>query len=298
MLEIQQFATFIAYATNRFFISFGFIIFQWLLLCRIVSQASMKSNVIILLLFFTITSSSLSSQEAFNINWKKEWTYIGAGIGSGIAGYYLLSQATPITNEEYLALDASQINRFDRIALSYNNGTTAKWSDYLSNGSSILPLLVYASKIRDKEWLESSIMYADVLMLNTGLVTISKYAIGRHRPFLYDEGKTKTSFGISDSASFYSGHTSFAASNSFFAAAIFQRAYPDSPAVPYVYGIAATIPAVTGYLRVRSGVHFPSDVIIGYAAGAAVAFAVIQVHKKDDIALTASASTLGLTYTF
>ena len=269
-----------------------------LFLPRILLQASMNSNVIILLLFFTINSFSLSSQDAYDINWNKEWKYIGTGVGTGLLGLYLLNQASPISREEYLSLDPSQINRFDRIAVSLESGISAKLSDYFANGSAVLPLLVYSTKFRDKEWIESAIMYADVVMINAGLVTISKYAIGRHRPYLYDSGKKRTSFGVSDSAAFYSGHTSFASSNSFFAAAIFQRAYPNSPAIPYVYGVAASVPLVTGYLRVRSGVHFPSDVIVGYAAGAAVAFAVIQVHKKDDIELTAGSNGIGLTWTF
>ncbi len=241
---------------------------------------------------------SVYSQEAFNINWKKEWAYMGAGVGTCLVGYYLLDAAEPATMEAYLNLDGSKINGFDRIALNYNSAPASEWSDYLSNGSSILPLLVYISKVRDKKWLESSIMYFDVLTLNTGLVTISKYAVGRHRPFLYDDEKARTSFGVSDSASFYSGHTSFASSNCFFAAAIFQRAYPDSPAVPYVYGIAATIPAITGFLRVRAGSHFPSDVIVGYAAGAAVAYSVIQVHKKDHLDLQITNNGIGLSWTF
>lgn len=259
----------------------------------------MKSNVIILILFFTLIGShSIFSQKAYDINWNNEWKYMSAGIASNIAGYYLLQKFEPISYEEYLNLDGSKINSLDRIALSFNSGSSAEWSDYLSNYSSVLPLLVYASKIRNKEWLESSIMYFDVLTLNTGLVTMFKYGVGRHRPYLYSKGREPNSFGKSDSAAFYSGHTSFASSNCFFAAAIFHKAYPESIAVPYVYGIAATIPAVTGYLRVRGGAHFPTDVITGYFAGAAVAFSVIYVHKRDDLEMGMTEDGVGIVWTF
>lgn len=244
-------------------------------------------------------SDSLFCQEAYKINWKNEWKYMSVGVGSNLAAYYFYNKAETISYDQYLALDESKVNRFDRIAFSYNSAKADSWSDYLSNGSSILPVLVYISKVRDKKWLESSIMYFDVLTLNTGLVTMFKYGVGRHRPFLYQAGRQPGSrFSKTDSASFYSGHTSFASSNCFFAAALFHKAYPQSPAVPYVYGIAATLPAVTGYLRVRGGAHFPSDVITGYFAGAAVAFAVIQVHKRDDIQLTSSENGVGLVWKF
>ncbi len=258
----------------------------------------MKSNVIILILFFIFNSNSLFSQEAFDINWKRELGYIGGSIGVGLTGYYLLSIAEPITLDEYINLDGNTINRFDRIALRYDDSRFSELSDYVANGSAVLPLLVYASKFGDKEWLESSIMYFDLLTLNAGLVTIAKYSFNRHRPYLFELEKTRADFGITDSASFYSGHTSFAASNSFFAAALFQRAYPASRAIPYVYGIAATVPAITGYLRVRSGVHYPSDVIVGYAVGAAVAFAVIKIHARDDIELRAGGEGAGIVWTF
>ena len=260
----------------------------------------MKSNVIILLLFFImIVNSSADCQEAYEINWKNEWKYMSAGVGSNVLGWYLFQQTEPLTYEEYSVLDGSKINRFDRIALDFNSLQSDELSDYFSNGSAILPLLVYASKIRDKEWLQSSIMYFDVLTLNTGLVTMFKYGVGRHRPYLYQQNRpVGSSFGRADSASFYSGHTSFASSNSFFAAGIFHRAYPESPAVPYVYGVAAAIPAVTGYLRVRGGAHFPSDVIVGYAAGAAVAFSVLYVHKRDDLEIGMTADGVGLVWRF
>jgi len=48
---------------------------------------------------------------------------------------------------------------------------------------------------------------------------------------------------------------------------------------PIVWTAAATIPAITGYLRVRGGRHFPTDVIGGYIVGAAVGCLVPHLHR-------------------
>ena len=70
------------------------------------------------------------------------------------------------------------------------------------------------------------------------------------------------------------------AANTFFAAKVFSDYYPDSKWKPVVWTAAATIPAITGYLRVKGGRHFTTDVITGYAVGAAVGYLVPHFHKK------------------
>ena len=38
-------------------------------------------------------------------------------------------------------------------------------------------------------------------------------------------------------------------------------------------------PALTGYLRVDSSNHFPTDVIVGYIIGAGIGFLIPELHK-------------------
>ena len=47
-----------------------------------------------------------------------------------------------------------------------------------------------------------------------------------------------------------------------------------------VWSVAAGIPAITAYLRVESGQHFPTDVLAGYAVGAFTGWIVPHLHKK------------------
>jgi len=148
-------------------------------------------------------------------------------------------------------------------------------------------------------WRHSSIMLLELAMFNFAVNNITKYGFQRPRPYVYNAvlqpGETLSK---TVRTSFVSGHTSFAASNSFFAAALFQRAYPDSPFVPYVYLTASAVPIATGIYRVRAGKHYYSDVIAGSITGAAVAYLVVQLHKRDDIFIRSTNQGIGLVKVF
>ena len=44
--------------------------------------------------------------------------------------------------------------------------------------------------------------------------------------------------------------------------------------------LAAAVPAVVGYNRLKAGKHFLSDNLIGYLVGSSVGILVPQLHKK------------------
>ena len=48
-----------------------------------------------------------------------------------------------------------------------------------------------------------------------------------------------------------------------------------------IWSVAALYPAITGYLRVDSANHFPTDVIVGYAVGAGIGFLIPELHKVE-----------------
>ena len=79
---------------------------------------------------------------------------------------------------------------------------------------------------------------------------------------------------------FFSGHTSVTASNFFFTAKVFSDYFPDSKLKPYIWSVAAIAPAITAYLIVKAGRHYKTDVITGYAVGAAIGFLVPHLHRK------------------
>jgi membrane-associated phospholipid phosphatase len=78
--------------------------------------------------------------------------------------------------------------------------------------------------------------------------------------------------------SFFSGHSSMTACNTFFAAKIWSDMHPNSKLKPWVWTAAAAVPAYAALQRVQAGKHYPSDVIVGLAVGAAMGYLIPQIH--------------------
>ena len=60
---------------------------------------------------------------------------------------------------------------------------------------------------------------------------------------------------------------------------MFDDLYTTSNARRYLWATAAIVPAIQGYLRVRAGKHFVTDVVVGYLIGAAVGLLVPSLHR-------------------
>jgi membrane-associated phospholipid phosphatase len=104
----------------------------------------------------------------------------------------------------------------------------------------------------------------------------------RNRPYVYDvNSPAEEKYKTGARHSFYSGHTSFAASNSFFTARVFSEYLTNSTTKTLIWTAAALIPAVTGFSRVNSHNHFPTDVIVGYIVGAAIGYLIPELHKYE-----------------
>lgn len=228
-----------------------------------------------------ISSTQIQAQSPYEFNWKKETGYLAVGgISSGL-GIYLRSQTTVLTISEIERLNGTSINSFDRIATDKYSASARNASDVFWAGSHVLPLLFLANKKSRKDFSTIAALYGETFLINGGITSLTKYTIRRSRPFVYNDiVPIEKKLEKNARTAFFSGHTSFTAANTFFIAKVFSDYYPDSNWKPLIWGLAATIPAATGYFRVAGGKHFPTDVITGYVVGAAVGFLVPHWHRK------------------
>ena len=186
-----------------------------------------------------------------------------------------------MTIEELENLNIYSINKLDREATNHFSLKAHETSDYFWYGSQTLPLLFLAGEKSRNEFGKIMVLYAEAAILNSGLTLLTKYTVRRLRPFNFDpETSLDKKTGVNARASFFSGHTSITATNSFFAAKVFSEYYPNSRWKPVVWTAAATIPAITAYLRVRGGRHYPTDVITGYIVGAAGGYLIPHWHRN------------------
>ena len=139
--------------------------------------------------------------------------------------------------------------------------------------------------------LVDAVMYAESLMLTSMLTVITKIAVRRPRPIDYVNcGSTDTAPGgacTNDTnlqLSFFSGHASAAGAMSATAtylAFVRSGAHSARPWITLVVGTALT--AFISYERVRSGEHFPTDVIVGSMTGAAIGVLVPHLHRRPHL---------------
>ncbi len=236
-------------------------------------------------------------QKIYELGWKKDGFIAGAAIGIFAADLLLFDNA-PITAEEINALNRDELWRIDRPA-TFNFSPSARTaSDYFRTALTIAPLSLYLSKRLRANGAEYIAMYAETIALNLALTNIVKSSIRRIRPFIYNpEVPTERKIIRTAKRSFFSGHVSHTASMSFFTAKVFSDLHPDSGWRHAVWAGAIIAPALTGYFRYEAGRHFPSDVIVGYAVGAAIGYFIPKLHQvmdKNDISIIGAERGIGL----
>jgi membrane-associated phospholipid phosphatase len=222
-----------------------------------------------------------NSDDPYYLSLKREMLYGGTGALSLGIGTYLQNNLDAPLRRDLKISTYGQVNAFDRIGSNFELGNSGKLSDYGLYAGVALPGLLLLNEATRSDIGKITILYAETMAIAGGLTNITKTGFARPRPYVYGPGWIPDKeLSSGDQAAFVSGHTSLSAAGSFFFARVFSDYHPDSKLKPYVWGLAATVPAVTGYLRVRAGRHYPTDVIAGYALGAAVGYLVPTLHKK------------------
>ena len=211
------------------------------------------------------------------------------------SGILLISNITPPEPPGLNDPDNSDINFIDRGALDNFSEGKASTSDVLQFAAIGLPLTFLAIPQTRKDFPTIGLMGTEVFLINLGLNKNIKGLVQRSRPLTYNPDsplEDRTTRGAK--TSFYSGHLATTAAFSFFFAKVISD-YFDNPTLKTSVWIgAASFPLVMAYLRVDSGQHFPTDVIVGYAVGAAIGYFIPQIHKikKKDQRLSVVPSTL------
>lgn len=233
------------------------------------------------ILMVTGTVNLYSQLSPYYFDWKKESVIAGIGLSTWGSSYLVGNTVDPFSVDKINTLNRSTVNDFDRVATFNNSFSADKTSDYLALGSKLLPVLFLADERTRNNFEDIAFLYAETYMLANGLTTLTKSAVARPRPFVFNEEvDLEHKLGRGARYSFFSGHTSKTAAMSFFTAKVYADFYPESKWRPFVWTAAAAIPAVTGYMRVKGGKHYPSDVIVGYAVGAATGILVPHLHRR------------------
>ncbi len=241
----------------------------------------MKKLLILLFAFFMAFANSFG-QSPYQLKTGRELALTGTGLGLLGTSFYFHKQLKPLNEQQILELKAEGISPFERWVTTRRDHNSHIGSDVILYSSQLFPV---AMTLIDKDMRGDIFtignMYGEVLLINAGITALVKNTVRRTRPYVYSEYATMDEkMTKSARSSFPSGHTSQTASMCFLTARLYADYHPDSRWKPVVWGLAATIPATAGILRMTSGKHFPSDVIVGYVIGAAVGYFVPILHRR------------------
>jgi len=272
----------------------------------------MKKNVYLLLMFFALRSYS-QDPDSIKINnpdsvlhavdkaitipapgnrpqhpYKiKPWLDIPLTLATdawSIYGMGVIYNRDRVPAEELLALNKNTINRFDRPIADNYSPKAATMSDRFFYGSMPLPLLFLLDKKIRKDGLEVGLLYLETMGITGTIYTVSAMSVNRFRPYAYNPNVEMDVRGRGGARnSFFAGHVAVVATSTFFMAQVYTHYHPDMKGKWVLYSLAGAATATTGYLRLKAGQHFKTDVIVGAVVGTLVGNLVPHFHRNKHI---------------
>jgi membrane-associated phospholipid phosphatase len=208
-----------------------------------------------------------------------------------------------ITDQELQGLNKNIFTGFDHWALEQDPAqrqSYAKASDYTLPGLIILPGLLALDKNIRQDWFRILVMYYEMHAITFSIYNYSPFGPAfqnKYRPLVYyDQLPINERTPGNNRNSMYSGHTATAIASTYFMVKVYCDYHPEICNKKYIlYGIATIPPLVEGYFRVKAMLHFPSDVLIGVAIGAACGILVPEIHrfKNHKVNLGLSSTPVG-----
>ncbi len=243
---------------------------------------------ILLLLAFPFT---VLAQSPYSLSWKVDGPMLGV-TGALTATMFAVDKDLPgLTDTEIASLSRNDINSFDRGATRYFSPTASDASTVLEFSLILSPLALLAdARIRDNSATVGG-MYLETLALAAVLPQITKGSVDRPRPFVYNASVDQAEKTAPDARrSFFSQHTMFAFSSAVFISTVYGDFFPTSPWRPYLWAGSLALATTVGILRVTSGKHFPTDVLVGALLGSAIGYTIPLLHRTEGSAIQTSPS--------
>lgn len=232
----------------------------------------------------------------------------GIALGAGLlldAGLFAADEIQGRDGPVLVSPDVGSLNAIDRVCVFGYSPSLDFASDILAGGAVVFPAVLLAAP--ESEWLGLGLAYAECLAWAWGLKELGKEAFRRCRPYGYAAGGPPAGIDPGEWAeSFPSGHAALSFASAGFCAVTIWRLMPDSPLKVPAMAACYCLAVGASALRVASGSHFPTDVLVGAAIGSLVGIAVPLLHAtkprrpspdgKVSIAIASGALACALRY--
>jgi membrane-associated phospholipid phosphatase len=212
----------------------------------------------------------------YRIRWECDLPIAGvaaAGTMAGFIGYdppACLPSCTPPTS----------MPGFDQLVVgNYNRGAHGA-ANAIVLTMLYAPMALDLADSRGDGFLEDAVVFYQSILVTQMFTQIVKSATSHDAPLIYNPSALQEDLESADAGrSFWSGHTAttFAAATAY--SVTFWQRHPDSPWRFVVLGLAESIAVGVAALKIEAGYHYPSDVIAGGLAGAAIGVLTPMLHS-------------------
>jgi len=226
----------------------------------------------------------------YSLEASKDLVLLPVGTSMFFMGGYKKINHLPMTSIEILSLDKNSLFLIDSKTIGNWNPRLNQIRESFEPASFIagLGLIAYAGRqylIQEgntRPALTLLTMYAEGALLSEGMVWLSKTIIKRPRPYTYNSDLSIDfrAGSSTNNESFISGNATVLFYNATFISQVLTDLYPGKSWLPYVWTGSYGLAVLSGYWSVKSGMHFPTDVIAGAIWGSSMAFLVTHIHKK------------------
>jgi membrane-associated phospholipid phosphatase len=190
------------------------------------------------------------------------------------------SLALPASTQD-LPADADRVNGFDRLAMFGYSRLPDAASDVTQYAAAALPLALVLLVSQDQAF-AGGFIYFEVLSRAFFAKNALKFLFPRPRPWQhFPPASGSAPAGLESNNSFPSGHSTFAFASAAFGITVAVLDLPSGS--PWLLPFAATeagLAVLTGSLRIFSGMHFMTDVLVGAALGTAIGIALPLMHTS------------------
>jgi membrane-associated phospholipid phosphatase len=197
----------------------------------------------------------------------------------------------PLSRAELEGLSPDDVNAFDRVAARSWSGSWATASDRSRDALLGAAVLVsFAPHVADGRWRDAvtlGVMFTEAALLVEGSTYLAKDLAGRRRPWTHNTSlsvEERLALSAADPLdarrSFFSGHASSAFALATLMSTVFADVHGRSRASDALWAASLSAAALTGLARVKAGMHYPSDVLVGAAVGAAIGRVVPALHRN------------------
>ena len=251
-----------------------------------------KTVIIIILVCICNLLYAQKNDFPYELKLKKEIFYTGIGLGAFTLYEMEKSSKKKLTKSYINNLKIENVNKFDRRTINNWDPDKNKLRESFepaicmaaATGTALAGLKFNAYKSPVNKMITLGTMYAEGLLITWGMKNCSKIYIDRNRPYVYNNAvPIEQILKSENNQSFYSGNAAIMFYNTAFISKVYSDLFPNSKLKYIILGLGVSWSTYSGWLSVKSGKHFKSDVIAGAVIGAATGYLIPKLHLRKGI---------------